>query len=141
MFDTIYCKYPLPDCSINKGELAKTDFQTKNLENCCYTFTIGEDGWLRLSKQIWESTPEDELPYKNHPNPVMRVCGSLRLKSERIVKYRHTGDVSFYTLVKNNTPYHTWIEFRAAFKNGKLKNVELVQDQIQYPSLISIIMR
>ncbi len=41
MFDTIYCRQPLPD------GLTAEDFQTKNLHNTLSVYEIGADGRLR----------------------------------------------------------------------------------------------
>jgi len=42
MYDTIYCRRPLPD-----GWTTDEDFQTKSLHNTLSVYEIGEDGRLR----------------------------------------------------------------------------------------------
>jgi hypothetical protein len=50
MFDTVYCKYPLPDARDQDLE-----FQTKDLECLLDTYTIAEDG--RLRRRVWRRQP------------------------------------------------------------------------------------
>jgi len=71
MFDTIYCRRPLPD------GLKAEDFQTKNLHNTLSVYEIGADGRLR------------ELVIDNNAN----------LSSEDTRDTGFHGVLRFYTLV------------------------------------------
>lgn len=68
MFDTIYCKYPLPDARDQDLE-----FQTKDLERLLDTYTIAEDGRL-----------------------LRRVC-RRQAGSERDIEWPFHGDLHIYT--------------------------------------------
>jgi hypothetical protein len=71
MFDDIYCRYKLPDGSVDFWD------QTKEFACVMAKHEITEDGRLLLDEGHYIDTPEDQLPYKDHPSPLMRMCGII----------------------------------------------------------------
>lgn len=123
MFDDVVCKYPLPDCE-------ETSFQTKDLENALFTYTITEEGRLLVEKYGLESVPEEERPYYGtkdwDDNPISHVFGSLRRVDVRTEDTCHHGDVYIYTINEQDE----WIEFKIRFTEGVVSKVEKVDRKI-----------
>lgn len=118
MFDTIYCKAPLP------GETpfdSTTDFQTKDLECLMDTYVIEEDGRLMVRSGYYEPVPEAERPYPNDKG-LKGMIGSIRFVDTGWKPVDVHQRLRFYTFVN-----HVWYEFEATFTHGQLENIELLK--------------
>lgn len=118
MFDELRCRYPLPV----DGASALL-FQTKDTPiQCMDQYEIREDGTL------WHEDHDIE----DHSDPkaegIMRMCGMLtrvNKRWEQLVNF--TGEIRFYTTRgKHNSG---WIEFSAYFKDGRVHEVNLIEDR------------
>lgn len=107
MFDTLYCRHPLPN-----PQHQNLEFQTKDLECLLETYTITEEGWLVQHAQ--------------------RGWGAERLI--RDVEWPLHGDLRFYTSVKEEEP--SWIEYVARFTHGRVEWIRPIEEVRQEPSLI-----
>jgi hypothetical protein len=127
MFDYVKCEYllPLPE---NTGEAKDINFnvlsyQTKDLENSLYLYTIKNDGTL------WVTNHEFEY---DKPNPksdnLEEKYGKTRLVREWQEQLLYTGSISFYDLLTNDKwKNNYWIEFVATFVDGKLIDIKLLK--------------
>jgi len=119
MYDTVKCKYPLPQHT----EVQDHTFQTKDFDCVLDEYTITEDGKLVLHEKIWEVVPEEERPYygtEKWSNPLYRLFGSLRTRylGDRVIDYH--GDLRFYTVSRNKL-----LTFKARFTHGELESLTL----------------
>lgn len=137
MYDHIRCEVPLPGLP----DPSKMEFQTKDLECMLENYTINKDGRLIFHFKEYEATPEDELPYKDDPNPIMRFCGSIRVVkgSEKDVDKNYEGTLNFYGNERTGElcaidpltgedkfhpgPRPEWFEYDAKFVDGKIVSV------------------
>ena len=126
MFDYIFCDYPLPlpeeakelKVEFTKGvkssiDWSKFEFQTKDFGGLLDKYTIEEDG------QIYVEKIEREVI--EHENGTAEITE----KDMGIEKVEYTGEVVFYNLhLDEKNDY--WIEFKALFWKGDLKEMELL---------------
>lgn len=117
MFDTIYCKAPLPG---NTPFDSTTDFQTKDLECLMDTYVIEEDGRLMIRSGYYETVPEEERPYPNEKG-FKGLIGSLRFVDTGWKPVDAHQRLKFYTSADR-----TWYDFVATFTHGQLEGIELV---------------
>lgn len=116
MFDTIYCKVPLPE---NSPFDSTTPFQTKSIdEPVMTTYVIEEDGRLMHRTGYYETVPENERPYPEGHK--LAFIGSIRFIETgwepvdihaRVVFYASVGDV--------------WYDYEATFTHGQLEELKL----------------
>lgn len=107
MYDYLRCEHELPG-----GRMAVADFETKDFECSLATHVITKDGRLLLDFGRYEEVAEEDRPYKDDPNPLMRLCGSLKWIPNRVEQTKYSGGVSFYNEEDG------W--FVAVFLDGKL---------------------
>ena len=98
MFDTLRCKYPLPD------KIVQTDsFQTKSLDRLLDDYTITKTGKLILHRQ------------RHYEASIKKITIDFH------------GDLRFYTFKgsreENN---YEWFEYIARFTDGKLQWIKRV---------------
>jgi len=109
MFDSVYCKYPLPLPKDMMGlppqVWAEQEFQTKDLECVLFKYTIEEDGSLVRDKDDSQFT---------------------FLRSGEDTK-TFNGNFYFYThILEDDLDSDYKIEFKAIYSFGKLKSIELI---------------
>lgn len=97
MFDYVRCDVPLPD-----GWEAD-ELQTKDLECQMTTAWITAEGRLLVEDFEYEPVPEDELPYKDHPSPIMRFVGCLQKTNRRWRDLNYHGMLEFYGIEQPET--------------------------------------
>lgn len=121
MFDTIYCKAPLP------GEHpfdSMTAFQTKDLDPVMTTYVIEEDGRLMRRGGYYENVPFEERPYPS-ADGLLGMIGSLRFVDTGWEHVDVHQRVKFYTSDKTRK----WYDFVATFTHGQLEDLELVNTE------------
>jgi len=117
MFDGVICEYELP-LPKEMGELSEIkwnefEFQTKSLDNTLDRYTIEDDG------QIYkEQTKQNWVDDEEHPN-----TGYIEIVEDGIEKSYFSGEVIFYTWLPQKE-YDYYIEFKALFWKGDLKEIE-----------------
>jgi hypothetical protein len=125
IFDSLICKYPLPD-----PEAQGVVFQTKSLGPSMLLYTITEDGELFVRKERWEDVPEEERPYYGKPEwygehaGLYRAIGSTKPIYEGEEKVNFHGVVNFYHYEDD-----VWYEYNAKFTDGRLVSLVKVEDQ------------
>ena len=114
MFDGIVCEYklPLPE---ELGELSKInwnefEFQTKSLDNTLDRYTIEDDGQMYKEETKQKLVEDGE---KTH----------IEIVEDGIEKSYFTGELIFNTWVPQKE-YDYYIEFKALFWKGELKEIE-----------------
>ncbi|MAF25632.1 hypothetical protein CL634_08700 [bacterium] len=125
MFDYVYCEHPLPlpeevkdfKADFKEGveaplDWSKFEFQSKDFAGLLEKYTIEEDG------QIYKEIIEREIVGNESDFP------DIIEKSGGIEKVEHTGEVYFYGLHMDKK-YDHWIEFKALFWKGDLKEIYL----------------
>lgn len=145
MFDNIKCEYSLDRFDI--PNIQNLEYQTKNLDNLLDNYTITEKGELICHKVEYEYVPEEERPYYGKPewnkNKLYKLCGSYRSKPIGDYLIDYTGIINFYSNLEENRLYSInfndgtinerdpesfgWIEFKAEFEHGILKNIECIE--------------
>ena len=120
MFDGIICEYklPLPE---DLGELSEIswnefEFQTKSLENTLDKYTIEDDG------QIYKEKTTEEFV----DDPTHAHGGYIKISEDGIEKSYFTGELMIYTWVPQDE-YDYYIEFKALFWKGDLKEIERIE--------------
>lgn len=126
MFDYIFCDYPLPlpeeakelKTNFAKGVKAPVDwsefeFQTKDFGGFLDKYTIEEDGQIYVEK-----INREVIELEN---------GEMQMieKEAGIEKIEHTGEIVFYEMHLDEKDDY-WIEFKALFWKGDLKEIELL---------------
>jgi hypothetical protein len=98
MFNTVVCKYELPDPDVQNYL-----FQTKNLfENVMDEYTITSSGTIIWNKKEYEETPEEERPNWGKPEwdgPAGKLFGCMRVKKQTNIEMDFTGSFNFYTYI------------------------------------------
>ena len=118
MFDTLYCKYPLPQV---EGVTEETEFQTKDFNCALETYIITPHGTLLHRTHEYEEVPEEERPYFERGG-IWKVVGSLREVNEQVNQLTPEDvTISFYTVHNNR-----WIEYEARFIDGYVQDIKLV---------------
>ena len=125
MFDYVFCDYPLPlpeeaknlKADFAKGvkapiDWSKFEFQTKNFDGLLDKYTIEEDG------QIYVEKVDRELV--EHENGEVEMIE----KDSGIEKVEYTGELVFYNMHLDEKDDY-WVEFKALFWKGDLKEIEL----------------
>lgn len=108
-------------------------------------YEITQEG--RLIEHYWEyeSTPEDELPYKDEPkDSFKRFFGCIRRKkgSYQIIDINYDGTLNFYGDIQTGElkvinmqtgedsehpgPEPEWFEYNAEFVNGQVVSIERI---------------
>ncbi len=136
MFDTVFCKVPLPTNSeegdnfdFTQHEWENREFQTKDLECVMFEYEIREDGlWRRhVEYDSRELTAEEQEEVSSIP---WAVNWHLEEKSSEWKKEEEfSGYVSFYDYVRSDEgDEDLWVDFKAHFKDGNLvEPIELVE--------------
>ncbi len=132
MFDIVRCEYPLP-----AGAEKVREWQSKDLPALyCETYTIRADGTL------WHTDYDVEDRGDKSKEGLERLIGSATPVNKREAFCADfSGDVEFYgSDGKSAYAPHTWWEFTATFKDGRLtefkqtEKEEVTQERInQYP--------
>lgn len=130
MFDNLKCLYPLPVDGVNA-----LDYQTQDIQDwpTLDNYEIREDG--TLWHQVYDTEDQSdrgkwlaEHPGEPEPEfPLSAWCGCMARINPRWVPEPFTGDVNFYDLLGDPNGKSGWIEFRASFADGALKDIQLVE--------------
>lgn len=122
MFDSIYCKYPLP----NKKH-QNLVYQTLNLENKFEIYTISEEGKLIHHVRTFVTVPEEEREYYGTPewdaNQLYRIIGSLKSIPVGDMEIDYDGELCFYAIVNNKE----WVDYKAIFVDGTVVEVRKIE--------------
>ena len=125
MYSTITCEYSLPFSGKldmeNPPDWSEFSFQTSSF---CYefggNFTISEDGQLYKDTYRLVSIPEKERKEGGLPHDLPL----LKEEEDGIEKMNYTGEIDFFSvLTREKLDY--WIEFKALFWKGDLKEITL----------------
>lgn len=117
MFDTVVCKYPLPEI------VQAPDYQTKDFSCNMMRYTILEDGTLIQHQVKWVAVPEEKRPHygtEKWKDPLYQMVGSIEPEGEFDVRVPANGIVEIYTSAKNKE----WITVYIRFVNGKVNDVK-----------------
>jgi len=132
LFDTIYCKYPLPI-----PNLEKEDFQTKDLDCSMDTYEISEEGKLyKIIKNYKERKKPDMLKWGSEEYFKWLDDNPLELIFEEKRPILHHGVINFYTSINfpdqqdSKLKDFRWVEFDAYFSYGNLDKIEIVEDRV-----------
>lgn len=108
MYDSIYCRYPLPGLGVVDDEFQTKDTPSQFLE----VYEIREDGtlWHQEYDVVDRSDPE--------ATGLRRICGIMARENQRWVREWHSGTIQFCTSRDGG-----WIEFEADFVGGKLRQI------------------
>lgn len=108
MYDSIYCRYPLPGLGVLDDEFQTKDTPPQFLE----VYEIREDGtlWHQEYDVVDRSDPE--------ATGLRRICGIMARENLRWAQEWYTGTIQFYTCREGK-----WIEFVAEFLGGKLQQI------------------
>lgn len=131
MFDIIRCKYPLLVVGAND-----LDYQTKDTPSQWMDqYEIQEDG--ALWHQTYDIEDHSEAakwiasnPGKELPNNLDSLGGCLSAVNKRWEPENFTGQIRFYTF-RHDNPDRGWIEWSAYFVDGKLNQLNLIEDREQ----------
>jgi hypothetical protein len=140
MFDWVRCEYPLPD-----PEAQGYQFQTKDTPCLMEHYIITAEGRLIAHEWDYEATPDDELPYKDSDNSLLRLFGCIRrvAGSERLIDIEWDGPFNFYGDVQTGGlhairistgedlfypgPQPPWYEYLATFAGGQLQEIRRLE--------------
>jgi hypothetical protein len=122
MFDSISCKYKLPQPENPKGFTGTTDFQTKDFENTLDNYLIKEDGALyRICAEYSEIDPNFkpksifDFPHREK----IREWEEPQIITQTIQMYDYInwddGDFDF------------WIEYDVVFVDGVVKSAAIAK--------------
>lgn len=128
MYDELKCKYPI------QKEHQNLVFQTKSLHCVLAQLEITEDGKLIDHEFHFEEVPQKDRPFYGKPewdNPIKQMIGSLKKVEDGPRELDHTGEICFYTfggqnkhnITLNDSDPYVWIEYKAWFVNGQLKDI------------------
>ncbi|HEY2292624.1 MAG TPA: hypothetical protein VGM86_18135, partial [Thermoanaerobaculia bacterium] len=108
MFDTVHCKYPLPN-----SRHQDLEFQTKDLECLLGQYTITRGGRLvwHARRGRWGGGPDRDIQWPLH------------------------GDIRIYTSVKTEDP--SWVEYVVRFTHGQVEWIRPVEEG-QTPNFASL---
>lgn len=123
MYDTIFCKYPLPMPDDPKGYTSSYDFQTKDLDLALELYSIDENGqlFLHLSEGEWVEGNKDS-------ESLIGRLGYFKTTRKWLEEKIITATVTFYDYQQsNNTDYDYFIEYEAIFVDGKITSVKLIK--------------
>lgn len=107
LFDTVHCKYPLPD-----PRHQDLEFQTKDLDPALLTYTITRDGRL-----------------------VRHALRGGRGKLDRDIDWPLHGDIRIYTHEKSLDP--AWVEYVVRFTHGHVEWIRPFEEVRLNPDLAS----
>lgn len=121
MFDSLYCKYPLPI-----SEVQEMQFQTKDLESFLNNYLIDEQGVL------WREEYDTENRSDPNAKGVARLLGSMARVNKKMVAMPDFNDqIEFYSEYPSYGEKREscgWTTFLAQFKNGKIASIKIVED-------------
>ena len=122
MFDTIDCKYPLPEAT---KEVQESGFQTKSFENLMENYTITEEGKIIRHKQRYEVVPEEERPYYGKPewnkNGLYQIIGSLKSIPDGDEPVEPHGFVNIISVCEGE-----WFEYELKYTDGELSDIKRI---------------
>ena len=116
MFDNVKSDYDLPEA------LPGVRYQTKSFGDGYVggfmdDYTITKEGKLIFHNTTYEVVPEEERPYWGKPewkkNPLMQVCGSMRVASVKDEELDFHGIINIYTEFQGE-----WFEYEIKFTDG-----------------------
>ncbi len=119
MFDHIHCTYPLPIDEEIAGGFQTKDTPALNLDD----YEIRADGTL------WHQ----EYDIEDQSDPGAEGLESIAGRLARVnVRWVHcadfTGEIAFYRFADEDAATG-WIEFSATFHNGRLQELNLVENR------------
>jgi len=113
VFDTLYCKYPLPIPGMNDRE-----YQTKDTPaQYCDSYEIRENGTL------WHHDHDTEDRSDPKATGIARIIGMATPVNFRWIAINFTGEIRFYNTIEPGG----WIEFSSYFIAGKIQSVTLIE--------------
>lgn len=126
-FDTVICKYPLPDSP--PEDIQNADFQTCDLDDQLNWYEITKDGRLVLIDRAEDSNIKQE-EIKSFTGTIRLYDYRDRIFFEIRTKYQREGlNADTYMTAAERNSY--WIQYTATFENGTLKNI--TRDLANYP--------
>lgn len=131
MYDELLIEFALPEkYKKYQGEC----FQTKSLQNRTDLYKIDRNGQLWFAKASWELLPEEERPNYGKPEwntPMGKIFGSMKIKTEKPLKCKYTGEIRFYTYLTEPLSFNeTWLEITSFFYNGKMMFFKILEQDL-----------
>lgn len=114
LYDEIKCYYPLPVEGANNLSFQTKDTDAQYIDN----YEIREDGTL------WHEVYDIEDRSDKTKEGVERFLGCMTCVNKRWEHDVYTGEICFYTNIGKNG----WIEFSAHFVDGKLREINLIEN-------------
>lgn len=122
MFDSISCKYKLPQPENPQGFTGTTDFQTKDFENALDLYLIKEDGALYRSCVEYSEIDPNFKPKTIFDFP----------HREKIREWEEpqiiTQTISIYDYIESeDCDFDFWIEYNVVFVEGVVKSATIAK--------------
>lgn len=118
MFDYVRCKYPLPLSGYEDRMFQTKDTAAQQLD----LYEIREDGTL------WYETYDTEDHSDPNAEGLARIAGCMTKVNKRWVAEPMTGEICFYDFPTKDYKDGGWVEFSAYFVNGKLREINLIEN-------------
>ena len=123
MFDSIDCKYPLPNPEDPKGYEKSFSFQTKCLNNALATYEIREDGTLWIEKRdgvFKEGNPKGKT--------LSEKLGKFIVQKIWFEQVLHHGLIEIYDYIESNSKdFDYFISYEIQFDRGVVVSVRLLE--------------
>ena len=122
MFDSISCKYKLPQPENPHGFTGTTDFQTKDFENALDLYLIKEDGALyRVCAEYSEIDPNFK------PKSIFDYPPREKIR-EWEERQNITQTISMYDYINwDDGDFDFWIEYDVVFVDGVVKSATIAK--------------
>jgi len=122
MFDTIFCKYPLPMPEDPKGYSGSGDFQTKDLDNVLSVYEIREDGSLWREKVEGKYIAGDPKS-KN----LWDSFGHFEITKKWWEKQSITDTINILDYQRTDGDFDYCIEYEIILKDGIVSSVNIIR--------------
>lgn len=123
MFDSLYCKYPLPI-----PEVQEMQFQTKDLDNFLNNYLIDENGVL------WREDYDTEDRSDPNAKGIVRLFGCMTRVNQKWVAVSDFNDeIEFYSEYPSygeKREHCGWTSFLAQFKNGQMTSIQIKENDV-----------
>lgn len=125
MFDSVKCRYPVPD-----PECQNLDFQTKDLEQTLSEYVILEDGRLVVRRRDVEWVDDPSAFLGSH----------MVTKRSWWEEDYHHGDVVIYGLKRSDKPAEgdNWVEYVVRFTRGRVESISRADEIRPHREVIEV---
>jgi predicted GTPase len=133
MYDTVYCKYQLPQPEEPKGYTGSLSFQTKDLECALSEYNIDENGSLILIDKKYEVVPQSETkPISKKKVSWFDNFPKMKCVETNYIEQKITTTIFIYDYQQTDGEYDYSIEYKIVIIDGKVSAVELSEFKAIY---------